>query len=149
MGPRQAARREAAVRPSTARLFTVESANRALVLVRRIVQDIVTRYAELMALRTRREELENEVGADRRLADLQDTHQSLIESLNALSEELTDIGVELKDWSGLVDFPALHEGRRVLLCWRLGEPTVAHWHELDGGFKGRQPVTPDFDTASA
>lgn len=148
MKPKQAARRKPGASPTTARLFTVESANRALVLVRRIVQDIVTRYADLMALRTRREELAAEVGGERRVTELQAEHQALIESLNALSEELAEIGVELKDWSGLVDFPAMHEGRRVLLCWRLGEAAVEHWHELDSGFKGRRPIGPDFDAVT-
>jgi len=33
------------------------------------------------------------------------------------------------------------DDREVCLCWRLGEPQVMHWHELDAGFAGRQPVT--------
>ena len=51
------------------------------------------------------------------------------------------VGVELKDpFSGLVDFPAWRHGHEVYLCWRLGEPDVAHWHELDAGFAGRRPL---------
>lgn len=42
---------------------------------------------------------------------------------------------------GLLDFPTTWEGRWVYLCWRTGEERVAWWHELDGGFAGRQPVT--------
>jgi hypothetical protein len=30
--------------------------------------------------------------------------------------------------------------REVYLCWRLGEPEVMYWHELDAGFAGRQPL---------
>ena len=41
---------------------------------------------------------------------------------------------------GLVDFPALIEGREVLLCWKDGEPEVAFWHTPEGGFAGRQPL---------
>ena len=41
---------------------------------------------------------------------------------------------------GLVDFPSRLDGRTVFLCWRLGEPEVLHWHELDAGFAGRQPL---------
>ena len=47
--------------------------------------------------------------------------------------------IEMKDLSqGLVDFPAEMEGRRVYLCWMLGEDSVNHWHELDAGYAGRQ-----------
>jgi hypothetical protein len=44
---------------------------------------------------------------------------------------------------GLLDFPTLLDGRVVFLCWKLGEPRVQWWHEVHGGFAGRQPVTPD------
>ena len=54
-------------------------------------------------------------------------------------QELNALGVELKDYyTGLVDFPGWMNGHEVYLCWRLGEPEVAHWHELDAGFAGRQ-----------
>ena len=50
-------------------------------------------------------------------------------------------GIILRDTdSGLVDFPAEREGRIVQLCWRLGEPRVAHWHEVDAGFANRYPL---------
>jgi hypothetical protein len=41
---------------------------------------------------------------------------------------------------GLVDFPGLREGREIYLCWEEGEPEVAHWHETDAGFSGRQDL---------
>lgn len=41
---------------------------------------------------------------------------------------------------GLVDFPALREGREVYLCWIDGEPDIAFWHELDAGYAGRQEL---------
>jgi hypothetical protein len=42
---------------------------------------------------------------------------------------------------GLLDFPTVYEGRWVYLCWHTGEDRVRYWHELDGGYRGRQPVT--------
>lgn len=42
---------------------------------------------------------------------------------------------------GLLDFPTTLDGRVVYLCWKRGEPTVSHWHEINGGFAGRRPVT--------
>jgi hypothetical protein len=41
---------------------------------------------------------------------------------------------------GLVDFYTLRDDRLVFLCWRLGEPRITHWHEVDAGFADRQPV---------
>ncbi len=46
---------------------------------------------------------------------------------------------------GLVDFPATLDGRWVYLCWHAGEERVSHWHELDAGFSGRRPLTPDVE----
>lgn len=63
-------------------------------------------------------------------------HQSRLEEF---IRELGQLQVELKDpLLGLVDFPSRLEGREVYLCWQLGEAEVAHWHELDAGFAGRQ-----------
>ncbi len=50
-------------------------------------------------------------------------------------------GIEVKDIaSGLVDFPAIREGRVVYLCWRMNEETITHWHDVETGFAGRQPL---------
>ncbi len=55
--------------------------------------------------------------------------------------ELQATGVVLRDLDrGLVDFPAVMDGREVYLCWELGEDEVTHWHNLDSGFGGRQPL---------
>jgi hypothetical protein len=50
-------------------------------------------------------------------------------------------GVALRDiGTGLIDFPALANGRPIWLCWRLGEGNIEWWHEFDTGFAGRQPL---------
>lgn len=50
-------------------------------------------------------------------------------------------GVQLKDIdTGLVDFPSRRDGEDVLLCWRMGEEKVAHYHGWDEGFAGRKPL---------
>jgi hypothetical protein len=55
--------------------------------------------------------------------------------------EIDAIGVRVQDFdAGLLDFPCVVDGRMVLLCWRLGEPAIAHWHAEEDGFAGRQPV---------
>jgi hypothetical protein len=54
---------------------------------------------------------------------------------------LRELEVVLRDLDrGLVDFPALREGREVYLCWEEGEEEIAFWHEPDAGFAGRRPI---------
>ena len=56
-------------------------------------------------------------------------------------KELRTLQIELKDYvTGLIDFPCWMDGREVYLCWRLGEPDVGHWHEIDAGFAGRHKL---------
>ena len=55
--------------------------------------------------------------------------------------EINAIGVQVKDIDiGLLDFPCKVEGRIVLLCWKLGEQGITHWHTSSEGFAGRKPV---------
>jgi hypothetical protein len=55
--------------------------------------------------------------------------------------ELHEREIVLRDVDrGLVDFPALREGREVYLCWEEGEPEIGFWHEPDAGFGGRRPL---------
>jgi hypothetical protein len=55
--------------------------------------------------------------------------------------ELQAMEVVLRDLErGLVDFPALLEGREVYLCWEAGESEIGYWHDIDAGYGGRQPL---------
>jgi len=136
----------ATTRPALERkLFTQESANAALPLVRAIVRDICELAGEL---RDRQERLSRVQppprGAlgkayaeelEQARADAEREQERLLEYI----QELNELGVELKDQNiGLVDFPSRLDGRIVYLCWRLGEPEVAFWHEIDAGYGGRQ-----------
>jgi hypothetical protein len=64
--------------------------------------------------------------------------------------EIDSIGVQVKDLdAGLLDFPCRLVDQVVLLCWRMGEPAIEHWHPVDSGFKDRQPVDERFHRRSA
>jgi hypothetical protein len=55
--------------------------------------------------------------------------------------EIDSIGVQVKDIDiGLLDFPCEVEGNIVLLCWRMGEQSITHWHSTEEGFAGRKPI---------
>ena len=59
--------------------------------------------------------------------------------------EIDAIGVQVKDLdSGLLDFPCRINGEVVLLCWRMGERAIEHWHTIEAGFQGRQPLDERF-----
>ena len=63
------------------------------------------------------------------------------EKLDALVHSILDTGALVKDINiGLLDFPALRDGREVYLCWQLGEGEIAFWHEVEAGFAGRQSI---------
>lgn len=56
-------------------------------------------------------------------------------------EQLERLDIVVRDLErGLVDFPALIDGREVYLCWLLDEPQVTHWHGIESGFAGRRPL---------
>ena len=59
--------------------------------------------------------------------------------------EIDATGVQVKDLDiGLLDFPCRIDDQVVLLCWRMGEPSIEHWHTVEGGFQGRQPLDERF-----
>jgi len=119
------------------RHFTLEQANKALPLVRRVVTDIVTTRGLASTLQT---SLESAPGAQHK--SIQGELDQAIDKLHAYLDELTEIGVELKDFQvGLIDFTGRHQGRDVYLCWKLGEDRVAYFHEMNSGFGGRVPVS--------
>jgi len=64
--------------------------------------------------------------------------------------EIDAIGVQVKDLdSGLLDFPCRVDDEVVLLCWRMGEPAIEHWHTVESGFQGRQRVDERFRRRAA
>jgi len=129
------------------KLFTPAQANLALPLVRAIVRDI----AELASdLRERQERVERLLRNERSTLgqayqeELQQVHSDLEgkqDRMRGYIQELAELGVELKDpTTGLVDFPGWINDHEVFLCWRLGEPQVNYWHELEAGFAGRKKL---------
>jgi hypothetical protein len=123
--------------------FSVAQANATLPLVRLIVGDIA---ALANTLREQHRRLAS--WQDGRSAPPQSDIDALIveielgqEKMRQHERELDELHVELKDhFTGLIDFRGRMDDREVYLCWRLGEPEVAHWHELDAGFMGRQKL---------
>lgn len=136
---------------ATKKYYTADEANRSLPLVRAIVGDIVRQWRSVDELEARLAATARppaKAGKPARPADLYDEERGQARAeletqqaqLQTYVEELHKLGVDLKGADGLCDFPGLVDGREVCLCWRLGEPEVGHWHEVDAGFAGRKPI---------
>ena len=130
------------------RHFTPEEANAELEHVRPLVEQLVATRQEHAAALERQEELERKIRGNgggippAELASATAEVDAVARRLARLVDEITSHGAQVKDLdSGLVDFPALVNGRQVWLCWRLGEDDVAWWHELGDGFGGRQALS--------
>ena len=81
--------------------------------------------------------LVNIIQVARRKAEREKTIQRVKDAL----AEIDATGVQVKDLDiGLLDFPCQVEGRTVLLCWKLGEKGITHWHDTSEGFAGRKPI---------
>ena len=74
-------------------------------------------------------------------ADVESHMQRVRESV----AEIDSIGVQVKDIeAGLLDFPCRVDDQVVLLCWRMGETSIDHWHTMESGFQGRKPIDDRF-----
>jgi hypothetical protein len=129
------------------RLFTPAEANSALGEVRAAAERLVELRARMRELVQAQGTLVTAIGgngggyAASDLNAAQAELEHLGEHVAGCVSELEALGVVVKDLDlGLLDFPAVHEGREVELCWHVGEPEVAYWHDLDAGYAGRKPI---------
>jgi hypothetical protein len=136
-----------------ARIFTLEEAERTLPLLRRILTDLRAEYRIWQDALADYELLTGGARADRgETTELLHARRAVTESADRISAylgEIEAIGCLFKGFdAGLVDFYTLREDRLVYLCWRVDEEHITHWHELDSGYAGRQPVDATFLTTT-
>jgi hypothetical protein len=80
-----------------------------------------------------------------RIAAKREAMEAAIQRAKDSLEEIRAIGVQVKDLdTGLLDFPFQDGVQIVLLCWKLGESKIAHWHTIESGFQGRRPLDERF-----
>lgn len=127
--------------------YTAAEANATLPLVKVIVRDIAELARDLHERQERLARVEAGEGTRRSQAYQEEVDHIKAEiergheRMHEFAAELAKLGIEMKDpFAGLVDFPCWTGNREVYLCWRLDEAEVAHWHELDAGFAGRQKL---------
>ena len=132
-------------RGSRMKIFTVVEAEETLPLVRRVVQDLIEEYPRWREAVGTYEITSGGVKAETGESDEQlRAHEMVMlhaAHINDCLKELEQVGCVFKGFeNGLVDFYALRDDRLVFLCWRLGEDHVTHWHEVDVGYPGREPI---------
>ena len=134
---------------SDARLFTLDEANALIPVIAPLLEAL---QQQLVELRTKHQAAQGlaeapKGGNGHRLHQETEVRQAKAEveqlsrEFQRAMEHLQSHGCEIKDVdSGLLDFRGLREGEVVYLCWRIGESAISHWHALDSGFAGRQPL---------
>jgi hypothetical protein len=129
------------------KFFTIEEANA-------LVGDLEVEFGRVARVRAELGPLIESFGAEEAMLLLQEKAQppagreedarrlvQLAGEVTAAVERINAMGCLVKDLEGgLVDFYALQDDEPVFLCWQFGEPAVSHWHGLDEGFAGRQPI---------
>jgi len=117
--------------------FTPAEARRTLPLVKKIVKDILDTSREMRLLA---DELNGKVESD---PDI----QKLGNDIESFLSELEEIGCFFKDWNftmGLVDFPAVVDGKEVFLCWKSDEDDIRFYHDMQEGYAGRKPIPEEY-----
>ncbi len=133
--------------PPGTRTFTHAEAQALLPRVRELMETAVTSRVnvervlkELHSIEADRTR-ENALSLARTLREKRGELGTYIHDLQMLVDEVQEIGCLIKGFDPvLVDFPTLHQGRIVLLCWKFGEPSISYWHETSGNFYTRQPI---------
>ena len=129
------------------KVFTAEEANRLLPKLTELIKELQTNQQEVLVKEVQIDTIEllypsgeNEKPSLEVAREIEKYNQ-LVNHFYSLLDEIHEMGCFLKDIeAGLIDFYALHQGKVVYLCWRLGEPEVGFWHEVGRGYAYRQPL---------
>ena len=128
------------IKENMPRYFTLQEANTKLLSIRLWLAEIQVIRNEILAHQPEIWSVMEKSacnGGNPSLSKLVPAFDRLDELIHAIQ----DTGVLIKDINiGLLDFPAIRNGREVYLCWKHGEGDIEFWHEIADGFAGRQPI---------
>ena len=132
------------------RLFTVREANLFIPTLTTFFPDARELLARAQELARELAELGSPIGDVEALAvdeeapnDVKRRQREvagIVRNLRELLARIAEMGAEVKAADGLVDFRSRHKGEIVYLCWKFGEETITHWHDLTAGIAGRAPI---------
>jgi len=128
------------------RWFTLAEANALLPKIREEIEQLQAIHQEFESRFLRLRMLKEQIGQPRagqpdpfftlesELEFMQIEARTLVQSIHMKGAQLKDLEM------GLVDFPSLRNGEEVLLCWRMGEESIAYWHGVNDGYRGRKLI---------
>lgn len=130
------------------RTFTLEEAQAMLPVLESLLRSAIANKKVVEAYESEMQELAHRVflngGTHLNVVALATRKGERVRAEQRLHDAVAEIdatGVQVKDLGiGLLDFPCEFEGRIILLCWKLGEKAITHWHGVEEGFAGRKPI---------
>jgi hypothetical protein len=132
------------------KIFSVEEANALLPAITPLIEQLQGLERSIRQTAEQIDELTEKLShgngypteaLNEQLDQLKEHQERLVGAFQSTHDRLGELGCQLKDLRiGLVDFFGLRDGQRIYLCWKLGEKRVAHWHTLEAGYAGRQPL---------
>ena len=135
------------------RLFTVDEANALLPAIRPAIEELLETFKEIRAEIEQATELSGLPAASDQLPkrlEERGVAPRLFEKVRTIIDRIHARGCLVNGpEAGLVDFPCLYGSEIVFLCWKFGEPRVAHWHRIPDGFAGRRPLLDASDMEAA
>ena len=122
--------------------FTLEKAREIIPLMRPKVAKLIKLHRSIDVLDSIEIEYEDEFITTAQDIQINKKFHKLSLEFYSLLDKIHRFGCYVKDLDqGLFDFYSFHEGREILLCWNVSEPTIRYWHELYSGYEGRRPVS--------
>jgi hypothetical protein len=127
------------------RFFGIDEANELLLEVRPLLEQLREDREEVARIQSdlqRHRETNGSAEHAEQIAERQTELRHTVRRMQQAVNQIDGWGVTLRDiGTGLIDFPALANGRPIWLCWRLGEGDIDWWHEQNVGFDHRQPLS--------
>lgn len=130
------------------RIFTLEEAQMLLPILESLLRQAIQGKKLIEAVDDELQETAHRVflngGTNLNVVHLARRKAEREKAIRRIKDALAEIdatGVQVKDLDiGLLDFPCRVEGETLLLCWKLGETAIEHWHGTSEGFAGRKPI---------
>jgi hypothetical protein len=130
------------------RTFTLEEAQQLLPMLEPLLDAAIRNKKQVEEIDSELQELGHRISASGGMllqighwAERRAQRDAALESVQQTLSEIDALGVQVKDLdTGLLDFPCQVGDSVILLCWKLGEKKIAHWHGPTEGFIGRKPI---------
>jgi hypothetical protein len=129
------------------RTFTLDEAHELLPILEALLCRAIDGKKKLEAFESEFEALKTRIMLSggvlldvKTIARAKNERDRVVQQVKDAIDEIDAAGVQVKDLDmGLLDFPWVNDPE-VLLCWKLGEERITHWHNTTEGFRGRKPI---------